>query len=203
MKPVAQGDVSHLPTYGFGHRMLVWWGTLGFIVIEGLGFIFAIGAYLYLQNQNQIWPPNSPPGLLWSSLILVILLASEIPNFWLKKAAAAHDLRKVRIGLLIMSSIGATVLILRIFEFTTLGGRWDENAYTSILWFLLGLHTVHILTDALETWVITALLFIGPIDVRRFSDVDDNQSYWDFVVIAWVPTYLTLYWIPRWLVSGP
>jgi hypothetical protein len=29
------GDVADLPTVTFGHRSLMWWGTLGFMVIEG------------------------------------------------------------------------------------------------------------------------------------------------------------------------
>jgi hypothetical protein len=32
---------------------------------------------------------------------------------------------------------------------------------------------------------------------RRFSDVDDNAFYWDFVVISWLPLYFILYWFPR------
>jgi cytochrome c oxidase subunit 3 len=30
-------------------------------------------------------------------------------------------------------------------------------------------------------------------------DVAENALYWDFVVIAWLPVYLTLYWGARWL----
>ena len=29
------GNVADLPTVTFGHRSLMWWGTLGFMVIEG------------------------------------------------------------------------------------------------------------------------------------------------------------------------
>jgi heme/copper-type cytochrome/quinol oxidase subunit 3 len=32
---------------------------------------------------------------------------------------------------------------------------------------------------------------------RRFSDVYDNASYWDFVVVSWLPVYFILYWFPR------
>jgi heme/copper-type cytochrome/quinol oxidase subunit 3 len=183
--------------------MPLWWGTLGFIVIEGLSFVFSIAVYLYLQSQNTHWPLNPPPALWWSSAILLLFLLSEIPNEWTKRAAAAHDLGKVRIGLLIMSGVAIVILGLRVFEFTTLNVRWDENAYGSIVWFLLALHTTHVMTDAGETFVMTALVFVGPIDVRRFSEVDDNQNYWHFVVLSWIPIYLTLYWIPRLLGSVP
>ena len=43
----------------------------------------------------------------------------------------------------------------------------------------------------------------GPIEERhaanprRFGDVQDNAMYWNFVVVAWLPLYGCIYWIPR------
>src|SRR3954453_18920211 len=41
-------DVSRLPNYAFGHRSVLWWGTLGFIITEGTAFALAVTAYFYL-----------------------------------------------------------------------------------------------------------------------------------------------------------
>jgi cytochrome c oxidase subunit III len=51
-------DLSHLPTYAFGHRSVVWWGTLAFLVIEAMGFLMALFSYLYLRTHAGIWPLN-------------------------------------------------------------------------------------------------------------------------------------------------
>lgn len=48
-------DVSELPTYRFSYRAPLWWGTLTFVVIEGLGFVFTIAVYFYLRAQNSDW----------------------------------------------------------------------------------------------------------------------------------------------------
>jgi cytochrome c oxidase subunit III len=37
-------DVSGLPTYAYGNRGLMWWGTWGLIFIEGIVFAAAIVA---------------------------------------------------------------------------------------------------------------------------------------------------------------
>ena len=34
-------------------------------------------------------------------------------------------------------------------------------------------------------------------NLRRFGDVQDNAMYWNFVVGAWLPIYVCIYWIPR------
>jgi heme/copper-type cytochrome/quinol oxidase subunit 3 len=46
--------------------------------------------------------------------------------------------------------------------------------------------------------VLTVLMFTGHGNSgRRFADVGDNAFYWDFVVLAWIPIYLLIYWLPR------
>lgn len=190
-------DVSGLPTYGYGSRSPIWWGTLGFVALEGMGFAVAVGAYLYLAWLNPQWPLDDKPDLLWSSTLLLTLLVSIVPNVWLDRVAQQEDIRKVRIGLVVISLIGLLACGIRAFELTTLNTRWDTNAYGSIQWMLLGLHTSHLLTDVGDTLVLTALMFTRHARGKRFSDVSDNCFYWYFVVASWAPIYALLYWAPR------
>jgi heme/copper-type cytochrome/quinol oxidase subunit 3 len=192
-------DVSRLPTYGFGNRMTMAWGTSGFIALEGTGFALAIGAYLYLAVINPEWPIGvTPPSLLWSTLVTISLLISVWPNHIAKRNARRENLLLVRRDLVIMSFAGVIPLIFRIFEFRALNISWDQNAYGSILWIVLGLHTTHLLTDVIDTLVLTALMFTRHGKGRRFCDVEDNAVYWDFVVLSWLLVYVVLYWFPRW-----
>src|SRR5512141_531876 len=62
------GDVSGLPDHNFGPASLGWWGVIGFMLIEGMGFVLAIGVYFYLLPYERTWPPNQPPpSLLWGT----------------------------------------------------------------------------------------------------------------------------------------
>jgi heme/copper-type cytochrome/quinol oxidase subunit 3 len=90
------------------------------------------------------------------------------------------------------------LLIIRGFEFNSLNCRWTDNAYASIIWALLLLHTAHILTDWLDTVVLAALMFT-PVayEGRRLVDVDENSLYWRYVWLLWIPIYLMIYWVPR------
>jgi heme/copper-type cytochrome/quinol oxidase subunit 3 len=54
-------------------------------------------------------------------------------------------------------------------------------------------------TDTADTAVLALLMFTGPLEGRRFSDVNDNAFYWYFVVLAWIPIYAVVYLAPRWL----
>jgi cytochrome c oxidase subunit III len=169
------------------------------MLIEGTGFALVIAVYLYLMSLAPIWPLNArPPDLLPGTLMTLALLASVVPNVKLSRWAEHQDLRKVRIGMVLMSVLGIVPLIIRVFEFRVLNVKWDTNAYGSILWTLLGLHTTHIITDLIDTLVLAALMFSRHGDnLRRYGDVQDNAMYWNFVVAAWLPIYACIYWIPR------
>jgi heme/copper-type cytochrome/quinol oxidase subunit 3 len=196
-------DVSHLPDYGFGPAALGWWGTVGFILIEGTAFMLGIGALFYLLPQQSAWPPASPPpDLLWGTLFTIVVVLSEIPNVLIGRAAKACDARRVRILLAIAVAIGLALIAISALEFGALNERWDRNAYGSIVWALMLMHTVHLATDIYDTIVLAVLVHVRPIDGRRFSDVEDNAAYWHFVVVAWLVLYALIYWLPRILSHG-
>ena len=93
--------------------------------------------------------------------------------------------------------LAAVFNIVRFVEFQHLQVSWMRNAYGSAVWLLLGLHTTHIVTDFLDSLVLAVLMFTGPIEERRFIDVEENAVYWYFVVLAWLPIYGVIYWAPR------
>jgi cytochrome c oxidase subunit III len=192
-------DVSKLPDYAFGHQGLIWWGTAGFMVIEGTMFLVTMMALLVLRARNEAWPPGAPnPDLGPATINTVILLASAIPNHLAKKAGEQMDVGQVKPWLLATIGLGVVFLIVRAFEFPALNVRWDEDAYGSIVWFILGLHTTHVATDVVDSAVLLALLFTKEVRPRRFVDVSENALYWDFIILSWLPLYALLYWFPRW-----
>ena len=71
----------------------------------------------------------------------------------------------------------------RVFEFTHLNVWWDTNAYGSVVWLLLGLHTTHIVTDFLDTRVLARADVHRPDRgeaIRRRRE--RTPLYWYFVV---------------------
>ena len=201
MRPVRfTDDLSDLPTHKFGPSSLTWWGIIGYMIVEGGFFFLAFAAYFFLMGHEQGWPPEGrkAPDLLAGTLFTIIILLSEIPNTAIKKAAREGDVPTIRRLMPVIIGAGVVLLIVRGFEFNSLNVRWTDDAYGSIIWALLFLHTTHLLTDWGDTiglWALmkTPLGYEG----RRLVDTDENSLYWRYVWLLWIPIYIMIYWIPR------
>jgi heme/copper-type cytochrome/quinol oxidase subunit 3 len=192
-------DASALPTEGFGVASPTWWGTLGFMVIEGSTLVLCATAYTYLSRRSPLWPPSGTalPGLLIGTVVVAGLLASLVPAVLLHRAAKRMDRGAVLRMLLIGTVVEAILVILRAYELHALPVRWDGSAYGSAVWFTLGAHSTLLALDFCETLVFGVLLLVGPVAKRHFADVADSAMYWFFIVLTWVPLYFMLYVSPR------
>jgi len=191
-------DVSELKSYAFGHHGLIWWGTAGFMVIEGSMFVIMLVVYFYLRLQQPQWPPSLPyPDWRPSALGAAILAISCVPNQIAKWRAEAFDLRRTQRWLLVTIAFGLVAIVIRVFEYPALNARWDSNAYGSALWVLLSMHTVHLLTDVTDSIVLAVLTFTGPMEPKRFVDLSENALYWYFIVLSVIPVYLVIHLAPR------
>jgi len=191
-------DISTLPTFAFGNRSPMWWGTMGLMAIEGTVFALTIMAYFYLRSHANAWPMSPfPPELIWGNVNTAIMLFSMIPNHYAKKAAERLDLKKTQFWMVICMLVSLAFLGVRVLEFGALNTRWDSNAYGSVVWMLMALHTTHLVTDAFDSGVLTALTFTGLMEGKRYVDVSENAAYWYFVVLSWLPIYAVVYWGAR------
>ena len=199
MKERVVVNLSDLPLHGRHSASPTWWGTLAYMLLEGSAFALCIGIYIYLRSLAPAWPLSAPPPRPGpGTAVTLILLASLVPNVLLARWAREEAFGKVKAGMVIMTLLGIAPLIVRVFEFRALNVWWDANAYGSILWFLLGLHSMHLVTDLADTVVLLVVMFTRHgHSQRRLGDVEDNVMYWNFVVLTWLPIYLCIYWIPR------
>ena len=153
--PARALDVSRLPTTVFDHRSHMWWGTLGFMVIEGTTLFVCIASYFYLRLNFTSWPPEHTlrPDLFWPTVHVVVLLASIAPIMLADRAARRLDLPGLRRWFVVASLFAISFLFLRWQDFLALNVRWDANAYGSIAWVAAGFHGTILLLQVIETLV--------------------------------------------------
>ena len=195
-------DVSALPTNAFGNRDIMWWGTLGFIVIEGFSLVLCAVAYVYTIDNFATWPPAGirRPDVLAPTVNVTIMLASLPLMSWLYRVAHERDLAKVRLGLTGAAAVSVAINAMRVWELTrSLNVRWDANAYGSVQWLVVGTHGTLLAIQLLEIAGMAAIFWIGPVEKKHFSDAADVAFYWFFIVFAWMPLYALCFLLPHWI----
>ena len=193
-------DVSGLPSVAFGHRNTTWLANVFYMAIEGMMFALMFATYFYLRTRSTDWPPGHlPPFLKYGMPNAVIFIVSIIPAWLVRKRAPEGNRRAVRNGLLVLTFFAFVATILRAFEFTTLNCRWTDDAYSSTVWVLIGLHTGHLLTELIETLVLLAISFTPKMEGTRLADAAINSDYWYFVVVTGLMVDLLIYGTTRFL----
>ena len=201
MKPIrVVADVSGLPDVTFGPRSTPWWGTLGFMVTEGLSLLICAVTYLYLRKNFYAFPSEATPlpSLGVPILQLVVMGISIVPMWYAARSARRLDLDRTRIALTIAIVIKLAILVIRWYEFKALNTWWNSDAYGSAAWVTMGFHTTLLILDVAEDAGIAFIMWSGQLRARFFSDTVDDAMYWYFTVASWVPLFVLLFLYPRW-----
>ncbi len=199
-------DISQLPHHEFDTYDPVWWGNNFLLAIETSMFAILIASYFYLRQNFALWPPpvaqltatlNPLPELSYGTANTILLLASCFPMILTDLSARRGNRSMSRIGLVIAVVFGVVALVLRSFEYAAVYFRWDSNAYGSIVWFLLGMHNLHLFVLTTEAVLLTVWVFTREYDMKHRVDIVTLAVYWYWVVAIWLLLYAIIYFTPR------
>jgi cytochrome c oxidase subunit III len=198
-------DVSDLPRTVEDHRSPIWWGNLLLLFIETTMFGLLVATYFYLRMNFAQWPPvrsatalyRTDPDLAFATANLIVLLVSVAPMAIVDLACLRHNVRAVQIGMTLMVVLGLITIALRFYEFSGLKFRWDENAYASIVWTVLGTHLLHLITGTSENFIMMLWAWFHGLDTKHERDVRVGAVYWYWIVGIWIPLYAIIYFGPR------
>jgi cytochrome c oxidase subunit III len=203
-------DVSKLEPHVLDHRSPIWWGNLMLLFIESTMFAILVACYLYYRVVDfHQWPPprvniyptlqQAYPALAIPTANLIVIVLSAIPIIWVDKSCLERKTWAVKIGLIITVLFGAVAIALRFNEFTALKFRWDDNAYGSVTWLILGMHLAHLITATCESVLMAVWIWTKGMDDKHARDIRTTCIYWYWVVGTWILLYTLIFWGPRFL----
>jgi len=128
-----------------------------------------------------------------------VLILSVIPCYLFAKASERLDEAATKRWMWIAVVVMMAATALRFLEFGALNVRWDANAYASVAWAIVFAHFTLLLADTLETLVFAVILTRGDAPPRFFPGFAEDAFYTYFMVLAWIPCYVTVYLVPHWV----
>jgi heme/copper-type cytochrome/quinol oxidase subunit 3 len=200
-------DVSHLPAVDFDERSPLWWAnTLG-LFIETTMFGILVAIYVTVAMNTDPFPPirsdrlpvlrDAVPDLFLPTIGLIVLLVSLIPGIWLDISARRRDTRSIKIAIVITLAFNIAAFFIRYYEFDSLHFKWNDNAYGSITWMILGMHMLHIIVLGAEDIYLLIWTFAKGVDEKHALDLTVTATYWYWIVGMWVLLFPLIYLTPR------
>jgi heme/copper-type cytochrome/quinol oxidase subunit 3 len=180
-------DLSALPRHAMGARTPLWWGTVLLIAIESTCFAILFTAYLYLRNDFQEWPPDEHLRALPGAVSAASLLLTIVPTWLYRAHACAHRFSAMRRWLVLATALSFLAILVRVWEIHALPFSWTGSAYASVVWMSTGMHTVEIVTGAVESVFMCVVLFRPKLELKTFEDVEASALFWFFSVLVWLP----------------
>ena len=199
-------DVTELPRHQFDTFDPVWWGNNLLLAIETSMFGILIATYFYLRQNFELWPPpvaeltatlKPLPQLTYGTLNTILLVLSCGPMVLTDISARRGNRGVSQVGLVICVACGLAAMVLRGFEFSAVYFRWDSNAYGSVVWFMLGMHALHLLVLTSESILLAIWIFTREYDMKHRVDIVTVAVYWYWVVAIWLVLYGIIYFTPR------
>ena len=200
-------DVSHLKEGCFDTRAPLWWGNFWLLIVETVAFGILVTSYFYVRMNLKDFPPpqvdrepivyNTAPNLGLPTINVALLLLTLAPTIWIDLAARKKKQRSVQIGLVVCILLCALAAVLRYYEYFSIHFQWDDNAYGSVVWSILGMHHLHLLIGTGEFLFLATFAFRCPLDDSHALDVTVTAVYWYWVVGIWLLLYGLVYFGPR------
>jgi cytochrome c oxidase subunit 3 len=204
MRPL---DVSGLPAAAFDVKSPLWWGNTLLLFIETCMFGILIAIYFTVAMTLKPFPPprteqlpvlyDSYPDLTLPIIGLVLFFVSMVPAVWLDIAARRRDSGAVKIAIPITLTINIALIVVRYFEFDSLHFKWNDNAYGSITWIILGIHMFHLIVMFCEDAYLTIWTYTHGLDDKHAIDLTVMAVYWYWIVGVWLVLFSIVYIYPR------
>ncbi|MDB5324914.1 MAG: cytochrome oxidase subunit, partial [Phycisphaerales bacterium] len=159
-------------------------------------------------RQNfEIWPPPNPfanppilrplPALAWPTVELIVMFGSCGLMAWTDRAARELRQTATKIGMWVMFALTLGVIYVRFGDFAGTGVRFNDNAYASLVWTILGTHLTYLLAAGGELFIMALYLHSHPLDEHQAHDISLTGIYWYWVVATWVVVYGLIYFGAR------
>jgi heme/copper-type cytochrome/quinol oxidase subunit 3 len=177
-----------------------WWGMATLIATEAMVFAVLLAAYFFLRAASKEWPIGGieVPKLTLSLPFSFVLWGSSVPVFYAEAQLRNGHVGRFKAGVAVAFVMGLSFLGFALYDFHDLHFGWRDNAYGSIYYTIVGLHTIHLIVGLAMSVMIQIKAWTGRYDAgRKHASAEVFSLYWHFVDAVWLAVFPALFLSPH------
>ena len=141
--------------------------------------------------------------MLLPTIGLALMIVSCLGSYRASEAAKKDERSGMVLWLGFNLLLAVASMVVRGFSWAALNFTQASDIHGSMVWTILGLHTLDTVADIFFTLVLVVMLLIGWHGPRQRLGVHVDSVVWYFVTLIWIPLYVVVYWGPRIVGSTP
>lgn len=192
------GDLPHEPEKATleGRNKII--GNWLFLGGEAVLFGTLFATFLALRNQTNEGPTaNELFSLPLTAVATALLLFSSLTSVFAVQAMHKHNVKSLKIWLMVTVGLGLSFLGIEIYEFYEYvvhkGFGMTTSAFSSAFFTLVGFHGAHVAFGVVWISVLIGQLYYKGLTVVTAPKIYVSAIYWHFIDVVWVFIFSIVY----------
>jgi cytochrome c oxidase subunit 3 len=163
-----------------------------FIVTVVMIFASLTSAYIVRQAEGN-WLEFDLPNIFWYNSAIII--TSSFTLHFAYMAAKKDELKKLRTGMVLTSTLGVAFLIGQWYSWVALVDRdvyFVGNPAGSFLYVFTGLHALHLISGVIFLIIVLISSFRYKVHSRNINAMEMCVTYWHFLGGLWLYLFMFL-----------
>ncbi len=163
-----------------------------FIVSVIMIFAGLTSAFIVRQAEGN-WLEFELPRIFWLNSAVIVL--SSLTLHWAYLSAKKDQLDQLKLALGITTALGLAFLVGQWFSWVALVDMdvyFVGNPAGSFLYFLTGLHAIHLISGVIFLIIVLISSFRYKIHSKRMTTLEMCATYWHFLGALWLYLFLFL-----------
>lgn len=173
-------------------------GVLLLMVADFMVLATMLAAYFALKNGAGSWPPAKVSvGTYIPTVITITAVLSFFSAQWGSFCVRRNDQRNAAVGLGLTVIFGLAIANAEWLSFTRAGFGFNDHAYGTLYYLLIGFHLVHVLA------AMAMLVLVGVRALAGHFSADDHEPiravtmFWNYTNVVWFAVATALFLLSK------
>lgn len=169
-------------------------GVLLIAVADAMVLAALLATYFAIKNGSGSWPPSKVSVDTYiPTVITITAVLSMFSVQWGSFCVRRNDQRNAAVGLGLTFIFGLAMVNAEWLSFSRTGFGFDDHAYGTLYYLLIGFHMVHVLVATALLVLVSVRALAGHFSSDDHEPVRALTMFWNYTNVVWFAVVTALF----------